>query len=752
MNFSNLNFQKISKWTISIIVLITLWSVWQLNALKISYDFEAFFPKSNPDLKAYNSHTASFGADNDYVLLAIESDEIFTIQFLTALELLVSDLQLLPHVEDVIGLPTIKKPIITPMGVLNIPLFDINQFNAQKVEAKIMQDPQLVGSLISENKSTTAIIINTTPNLSKIDSDATLSDIYKTIKKHKNIGVFHIAGRIHAQQYFIDLMFWELIVFGISSALLLALFLFLSYRSWWGIVLPIAVVVCTVTWLMAGLSVSNQSINLLTTIMPTILFVVGVSDVVHLTEKYLEELRLNVPKKRALINAIKDIGLATFLTSLTTSIGFLTLLSSGMMPIQEFGVFTAIGVWIAYLLAFTLIPSALYLLPVPYVAKQHNNKWNTFLKKCFLWVIKHPKKIITGTLVVIGVASIGLSNVQVNNFLLEDLNENDPVKQEYRFFEKTFDGVRPFEIALIGKKDNKLELTYDLMQDLFLLESYLIKSYEIKTVMGLPTIAREMNQAIHEGLVGFQKKPERNDWIKIKKLLSRLTKSGKLDKLIDLENTKIRFSARVTDYGGKVFSVKNKELIQFWQTLPASKKFNLNVTGMANLIDRNNELLSKNMMVGLLIAFGLIAIIIGILFKSFSYVFIAIIPNILPLILIAGVMGYVGIDLKISTSLIFTIAFGIAVDDTIHFLSRYKLELGKGKTRLYALKSTYLYTGKAILITSIILCAGFWTLIFSSFMSTFYIGVLISLTLLFAVLCDLILLPVLLLWVSKPKS
>ena len=180
--------------------------------------------------------------------------------------------------------------------------------------------------------------------------------------------------------------------------------------------------------------------------------------------------------------------------------------------------------------------------------------------------------------------------------------------------------------------------------------------------------------------------------------------------------------------------------------------FSLRQTGTARLIDLNNAYLAKDMTVGLLIAFLLIALIVGIMFKDLKMVLICLIPNFFPLILIAGIMGFAGIYLKVSTSIIFTIAFGIAVDDTIHFMSKLRLQLAKGSSIIYAVKRTYITTGKAIVVTSIILCGGFLTLIWSDFLGTFYIGLLISLTLLFAVIADLFLLPVLLMIFYKNSS
>lgn len=738
-----------AKWIIGIITLITLWSAWQLQHLQISYDFEAFFPKADKDLTIYQDHIKSFGSDNDFVLLAIEKENIIDSSFFSQLAFLRNDLLQAKHVTQVVGLPSIKQPIIGPFGVFEAPLYKLDNFNKQAVTHKIMQDQQLVGTFISKDTSAVSLIIGTTANLSKTASDEALSSLKSVLTKHAHIGKFHIAGRIHGQQYYIDLMFWELITFGASSVLLLALFLFISFRTLWGILIPLTIVLCTVIWLLGGLSFANQSISMLTTIMPTILFVVGVSDVVHLIEKYLEELRNGHAKKEALTTAIREIGLATFLTSLTTSIGFLTLLTANMTPVQEFGVFTSIGVWFAYVLAFTLVPALLYLLPKPKIASQSKGFWYNSLHQCFIWVLQHQKSILFGALTLLVVALIGVNKLEVNNYLLEDLSDADPVKKEYLYFEKTFDGVRPFEASLTTKNDSSLTFSPQLIHDLFLLEQFLITEYGLENVLGLQTIVANFNQGLHGGALEYRKQPTAADYKRIEKLIYRGIKAGKIDQIVNAAQGKIRLTGRVIDYGGKVFRAKNKELIAYWSSLPSSQEYALTITGMAFLIDKNNELLSANMLLGLLIAFSLIAVLIGFLYKSFRYVLIALIPNMLPLIMVAGFMGFVGIDLKVSTSLIFTIAFGIAVDDTIHFLSKLNLELRKGKSQLYALKRTFLSTGKAIVVTSIILCAGFWTLIFSSFSSTFYVGVLISLTLVFAVLFDLLLIPILVLWISK---
>ena len=235
-------------------------------------------------------------------------------------------------------------------------------------------------------------------------------------------------------------------------------------------------------------------------------------------------------------------------------------------------------------------------------------------------------------------------------------------------------------------------------------------------------------------------------------MIGRQNQGELLALFVNQEKGIARINGKTGDLGAKRFAELNANLAAFTEETSFSKYADYRITGTATLIDNNNSYLATDMTLGLFIAFFIVAIVVGLMFKNLKMVLICLIPNIFPLLLIGALMGYTGIDLKVSTSIIFTIAFGIAVDDTIHFMTKLRLQLNKGYSMLYALKRTFISTGKAIIVTSIILCGGFLTLIMSDFLGTFYIGLLISLTLLFAVLADLLLLPVLLIIFFKPDS
>src|SRR5690606_17530764 len=287
------------------------------------------------------------------------------------------------------------------------------------------------------------------------------------------------------------------------------------------------------------------------------------------------------------------------------------------------------------------------------------------------------------------VSIFGISKIQVNNYLLEDLTENDPVKKDFVYFEKNYAGVRPFELFIALKDTSSNILTLPNIKTLAQIESYLKNTYGAGFLLSPVSFVKAINQSINGGKIEYYKVPETTeDFEKISSVVNKLKKHPDFSQIITVQENEARFTGKMEDLGGKVITQKNEDFISYLKTVKGAENFKFKLTGTALLIDKNNEFLATDMMMGLLIAFLVIGFIMGLLYKSISIVVLALIPNIFPLVVIAGIMGYTGIDLKISTSIIFTIAFGIAVDDTIHYMSKLKMELVKGKSLLYALKRT----------------------------------------------------------------
>ncbi|MGB1073722.1 MAG: efflux RND transporter permease subunit [Flavobacteriales bacterium] len=763
--------RKRSGWILIAIGLLTAVAGWRAAQIGFNYDFEAFFPEGQPETAFYLQFREAFSTDNDFILVGLRGENgVFDRNFLQATRDLASALDTVEGVTGVIDPTDLTLPVRDPVlgMVFQRPLLRWEQPEHYATDsAAIWRDPQWVGTLFSEDGRSLALTVLQTPMLSKegcdriaAETDAVLA-AWQADQKGRGIQAeFHRAGRAHAQVHYVSVMEREVALFVGLGLILLITFLHFAFRTWWGIVIPLTVILLSGLGTLAFMEVTGKGIDIMTVVLPTIIFVVGMSDVVHIITRYLDELRAGLAPFPALRKAFREVGLATFLTSLTTAIGFLTLLSSAIGPIREFGLYTAAGVFIAFGLAFSLLPAVLMRsrAPLQHVAANHDasaSPWTPWLSRWFIRILRHRRWILGGT-GLLTVASLWLlSGIEVNNYLLEDLREDDPLRQEFNFFEQDFSGVRPYELALRFEPGTNVMAEPGVLAAVDSVETWLAEDVGAGSVLGPASIASTANRLLNGNRPSADRVPEGPELQRLLGRLERLDRSNGDDPAAGWSAAVRddlglgRITAKTADLGAKVLAARNAAFLDkvnahldnTFETPP----FTVEVTGTANLIDLNNRFLASDMVLGLLIAFGIVALIVGLLYRSLRMTLISLVPNVLPLLFIAGFMGALDIDLKVSTSIIFTIAFGIAVDDTLHFLAKYRILLRQGRQPIWALRRTFLATGKAIIITSIILCGGFATLMLSSFEGTFHIGLLVSLTLCFAVVVDLAVLPLLLL-------
>ncbi len=748
------------KWrsrAIKVLVALGIWtivSVFLAVNLGFDYDFENFFPQDDPETDFFKSYRGMFESDNDYIVIGVvNEDGVFQPDFLRKVDAFTDSLQSIQNVDTVISPTRLQSAVRDPLigTVFTRPLLrSDSREHLIKDSTQIWNRGEFIGNLFSEDGRSLLIQVNHKQYLSKLACDTLAADM-EALFARASFDEVHAVGRAIGQVYYVETMQRELAVFMSLGVLLIVLFLWIAFRSTWGIWVPISVVLLSVIWVLGIMKLTGKSIDLMLIVLPTIIFVVGMSDVVHILTRYYEELRKGLSKLNAIKIAFKEVGLATLLTSVTTAIGFLTLLTSSIQPIASFGITTATGVFVAFFLAFTMLPAVVLISPKPDVTKHPNAAlfWNRRLHRGFAWTIKNRYLVLILSAIVLTASIVGLMRIEVNNYLLEDLRDSDDLKQEFLYFENEFSGARPFELAVIMHDDANI-FDQEVLTQLDRIDSFLIHRYEVGSLLSVSRILKTANRELQGGYSsGFNIPASQRDVDKLVRTLNRFDRDSILSKFVNEPKGIARVQGKIGDLGARAFDVKNEELDVFIAQNLSDRKFEVKVTGTATLVDQNNESLAVDMTIGLGIAFIVVSIIIAFLFRSLRMVLICLIPNIMPLLMIAGYMGFMGIDLKVSTSIIFTIAFGIAVDDTIHFMSKLRLELAKGKHLLYALKRTQISTGKAIVVTSLILCAGFLTLILSDFLGTFYIGLLVSMTLLFAVLADLFLLPVLILMFFK---
>lgn len=728
------------------LVVVTLPAVYALRLVRLDYDFEKFFPEQDVELDRYNAFKQRFGHDNDFLMLGIpNAGGVFDRGFLVKVDSLAARLQRVPMVIDVASPTRLPELRITPVGVFTVPWLRTTDSTLAMDSARIWHDPFVRDRFFNADASALLVLLQCAPDLSKVKSDTLLARIEREVARSALPGVKK-AGRIHGQQHYIALMEEELVTFFLTSAVVLITFLAIAFRKLWGVVAPVAVVLLTIIWQVALMSVLGRPLSILTMLLPTILFVVGMSDSVHIIERYIEALREGIAKRRALAITLAETGLSTFITMLTTAIGYATLATSGIRPMSEFGVFTAVGVFLAYALSFTLLPAALVLLPtpVPPVLRVREGIWDRMVHRLLRTVLLNRRTVLVAALAVVVISGAFIPRLKVNNFLLEDLPAGDAQKQGFLWFEREFGGVRPFELEVTVQDSVSGIWDLDALRAMELVQDHAAAVYGVKGIVSPVTLLRELNKAANGGDHTFLRLPDTQaDVDRLVRHARKFAGAGPLRRLVDRDARHARLSGRMVDEGGHVHEAKNTELGSFIAARTNTARISFHQTGMAYLIDRNNRFLSSQMLFSLGSSFLLIAGIMAWVFRSWRVVLVALLPNVVPLVFIAGLMGVLGIDLKVSTAIIFSNAFGIAVDDTIHLLAKLRIELARGLSLPYALKRTYLSGGKAVIVMSIMLCAGFVTLIASEFASVYYMGLLITITLAVALMAELFLLPVL---------
>ena len=615
---------------------------------------------------------------------------------------------------------------------------------------RIYNSDYYVGSFFPLNAKSLSIYIKTDDILTKKKSDFLAKSIESTLKKFK-FDEIHFVGRIFAQDVYLKNLQREFLIFITISFLVIIIFLWFSFKSIYGIVVPVIIVLVSILWTLGLMNLLNKPIDIMTVMLPTMIFIAGMSDVVHFFSKYFEELAKGTLREKIYPLILKEVGFPTFLTLITTVVGFLSLLFSSIKPIKDFGIYTSIGITIAFVLTYTLLPAMLYFFTPKKLVSLHgsNNSTNNLMRSGLFWIFRNQKFILVITGVIIVLSLIGITKIKVNNILLEDLSEKVKIKQDFNFFDKNYSGVRPFELLITLKDKTKTIWDFDVIKEINKVDEFIKKEYEAGFLVSPASIVKSIySNSTYDNNLEF---PGKEDYLSISSYLISNKKNKEVKKLVSLDGMQSRISAKIIDMGSLIAAKHDKNLTEFINQNINTNLLQFQITGAAHLIDRNNEYMVDNMTQGFLFSIIIIGILTFFLHRSWRMVVVFIIPNLIPLIIIGGVMGFAGIELKAATSLVFSIAFGIATDDTIHFISRLKIELAYGKSLMYAFKRTYFETGKPIILTTFILLGGFMSLMMSNFQSTFYFGFLICITIVVAVVADIFLLPVLLFLIYGKK-
>jgi len=749
----------------------TLFMGYRLQFVKMSYQLAQMLPESDPTYIEYQNFKKTFGKEGNLVVVGIEDENLFKLENFNAWYDLTHNIKNLQVNFSVNGKDTIVNGVTEALSVANA--YSLKKDNAKKrftfdqiikekpttqaeldsLKEVLYSNPFYNGYLYTEAKTTTLIAIHL--NVDVLDSkyrDALFKKIdAEVVHYQEKTGIpVHKSGLPYIRANSTTKVKGEIQLFLILSILITSLILYLFFRSFKAMLYSMLVVSIGVVWSVGIQSLFGYEITILTGLIPPLIIVIGIPNCVFLLNKYHSEYKMHGNQVKALSRVIQKVGNAIFLTNTTTSLGFATFIFTKSQILIEFGVLAAIDIFIVFILSILIIPIVFSFLSPPKQrhTKHLENKLMIKVVDCLEHIVKYKRKTIYAiTIIVIVLGIYGVSKITTTGNIIDDLPKNDPIVEDLKFFEKNFNGIMPFEVVIDTKKKNGVfanngKTLYKIQK----LQRELSNYEEFSKPFSIVEAIKFSYQAYKKGKPKFYILPPATELKKLQKYVKNDNRKTQFSALIDSTSQTTRVSFQVADIGTKEMDLLLTEIRPKIDAIFSPKDYNVSITGTSVIFLKGTNYLVENLLTSLILAVILIASLMSILFSSVRMVLVSLIPNLLPLLTTAGLMGYFGIPIKPSTILIFSIAFGISVDDTIHFLAKYKQELKHHKWNIK--ESVYLAlreTGVSMVYTSIVLFFGFGVFTASSFGGTVALGILVSVTLLFAILADLVLLPSLLL-------
>lgn len=736
---------------------LTFFAIWTIISaiavfnLKFSFSFDQFFPKGDEDLAFFQEFLEDFEADDNFMLIAVRrQDGVFEQQFLEQFHELTLQSRTLPHVNNTQSLTKFSYPIKTPFAVTTVPAIHIEQPDRyERDRAKILQDERLVYNLISEDATTLVIALETVADIG-FDESAELLDAMHAMVASYDFEEYHFLGRAYFQKELVEMQQREVMMSTFVSATLVALIMFWIFRRPIGILIALTSIGLGLLLFMGLLSLLGRELNAMAALYPVLMVIVGTSDVIHIMSKYVDELKKGIDRRTAIRTTIREIGMATLLTSATTAIGFATLVTSKVGPIRDFGINAAIGVLVAYVTVIGFTTVLLYMCRADQIIKLGRGEafWTTFMNKWYQLTVSHPRRIALGALATIALCGWGISMITTNYSVISNLPRGEKITEDFLFFEQHLTSFRPMDISVTARDGYKAN-DYAVLKEMAKVETFLNEQAAIQGVTSYTTIYKSINQMFNSNKTEAYLFPDdERTFKKYRRYADQIPQTG-MGVLISKSEEKARISSRIKDIGSENIKTLGLRIDEFIAENVDSEVAEFRRTGTGVILDKNAEYIRVSLLQGLGIAIVIVSILMAVLFKNVRMLLISLAPNILPLLLAGALLGFIGIELEAGVSIIFAVIFGIAVDDTIHFLSKYKLSRGKGMSVEAALHTTFLETGKAICLTTIILFFGFLVMLFSIHPPSVTVGLLISLTLFSALIADLMIIPLLIRWLSK---
>ncbi len=740
--------------SIALFSILGLISVYLIFQLKFSFDFEQFFPTNDPDLEFFKEFIEEFETDDNFLFIAVEKKSgVFEQEFLEKFHDLTLATRTLPYVVSTQSLTKISYPVKTPFAITTIPAIHINDPSKyERDKEKILTDERFVYNLISKDGTALNIVLKTTEKM-KLEESEELMDSLNLLMAIYDFEAYHFLGRAYFQQELVYMQKREIIVSGIVSMILVLLIMFLIFRRPKGIAIALVSIGLGLLLFLGLLGLLGRELNAMAALYPVLMIIVGTSDVIHIMSKYIDELRKGLTNREAITITIKEIGLATLLTSATTAVGFGTLMTSQVQPIRDFGINAAIGVLVAYVTVIFFTTALLVKCDVNDLVKIKDGKsfWNDKMRALHKYTTRNGRAIALGALGFAIFALIGISKISTNYNIIDNMPRGEKITEDFLFFENMFAGFRPMEFAVFAKNGKQAD-DYEVLKEIDKLEIKLRTSPHINSINSILMVYKSINQMMSNNRKSAYEFPNtEKQFNKVNKFAEKVPEVS-VDVLLSQDKTKTRIACRMKDIGADSTQLIRRNLDTWIASNIDTSVIALQQTGTGLILEKNSIYVRQSLLWGLGLAVLIVGLIMALLFRDWRLMVISLIPNVIPLILAGALLGYLGVELEAGISIVFAVIFGIAVDDTIHFISKFMLARRKGLNIDDSLEITFVESGKAIILTSIILFFGFLVLLFSIHPPSVVIGLLISATLLSAVIGDLLLIPVLIRWLIKEEN
>ena len=736
--------------------------------VKMSYDFGRAIPTDHPEFQTYQSFKQKFGEDGNMLAVGLQTDKLFEWKTFNKFIALHDSLKRIRGVDDVLSpvsaINLVRNDSTGRLTAVRIfPTKAANQFTMDSARAIFENLPFYRGLMYNAESGTYLLGVSISKYvLNSKTRDSVVADIESTTAAfEKETGIqLRYSGLPHIRTYMTTRINAEMRLFLLGSILFSALILFLFFRSFSTTILSLSVVIMGVIWSLGTLHLFGFKITLLSALIPPLIVVIGIPNCIYFLNKYHTSYINRTDQQKALVEMVGKMGVVTLFCNIAAAIGFGVFALTSSVILKEFGIVAGINIMALFVISLIVIPAVLSYLPIPKEkhTKYLSNPWLTaMLTRIERWVFSHTRWVYIITIALIVFSVSGMLRLRSEGFVVDDLPAEDQVFSDLKFFETHFKGVIPLEIVVDSRKKNGLSgmRALTVFEQIDSLSRYVSKRPDMARPLSLAEGLKFAKQGFYDGdsnnyvlpnafdgaFVGEYLRPSKSNGNGSNAGFERIMKS-----FIDSNRQVTRISINMADVGSRRLPQILDTLKTITNGLFDTSKYTVSFTGTSVTFLEGSRFIINGLWESIFWAFLLISVSMLYLFRSLRILICSLIPNIIPLVMTAGVMGWMNIPLKPSTVLVFSVALGIAIDVTIRFLVNYKQELPlrKGNVR-ETVMHTIRQTGISIIYTSLVLIAGFIIFVFSGFGGTQALGWLTSLTLFTATVTNLVLLPVLLL-------